>query len=84
MARIEPTCVSNLLKLARAYADHERIKLGTVGRYVHGTTKIFDRLEEGDVSISLRTYDQMMAKFRARWPADLAWPKIREPFRAGK
>lgn len=82
--KIEPVCIRNLLKLARAYAQHEQIKLATVGRYIHGTSQIFDRLEKGDVSISLRTYDQMVATFRAKWPEGAPFPKIREPFRASK
>lgn len=84
MAKIEPICVKNLLTLARAYANHQGIRLATVGRYFHGTSQIFDRLESGDVSLSLRTYDQMVSTFRAKWPDGAPFPKIREPFRAGK
>ena len=80
--RIEPVCVQNVLKLARAYAAAEGLKLATVGRYFHGTSKIFDDLEAGTVSLNVRKYDEMIAKFKAEWPKDLPWPEIREPFRA--
>lgn len=82
MPRIEPVCVQNVLKLARAYAEHKELRLETVGRYFHGTSKIFDSLENGSVSLGLRKYDDMIAKFKEKWPEDLPWPKIREPFRA--
>lgn len=76
--QIEPILVSNLLKLAKAYAAHEGIKLSTVGRYIHGSSDIFDALEAGSVSISLKKYDTMVAKLDKRWPDDLKRPKLRE------
>jgi len=82
--KIAPVCTQNILKLARAYAAHEGIKLQTVARYFHGSSHIFEALEAGEVTLTLVKYDQMMDRFRKQWPEGLAWPKIREPFHAGR
>ena len=76
--KIAPILVSNLLKMARAYAEHEGIKLATVGRYIHGSSDIFEQLEAGDASVSLKKYDAMMAELDKRWPEGLRRPKLRE------
>lgn len=84
MQKISPICVSNLLKLARSYAAHEGLALGTVGRYFHGTSGIFEAMESGERTIGLTTYDEIVEKFRAKWPKGHPWPKIKEPFRERK
>mgnify|MGYP001557771374 CR=1 FL=1 len=82
--RLEPILKANLIKLARAYAVHEGIKMSTVARYIHGTSDIFEKLELGSASLSQRTYDDMVEKLEARWPEGLKRPKLREPFAEAK
>lgn len=80
--KIEPAAIENLLKLANAYAAYHECTLANVGRRIHGDTYVFERLRDGKSSITLRKYDETVSKFQEKWPEDLPWPKIREPFRA--
>lgn len=80
----EPACVQNVLVLAKAYAEHKEFSLRTVGRYFHGTNEIFEQIEAGKASLSLKTYDRMITKFRAEWPKGLPFPKLRGLRRAAK
>lgn len=84
MSRIEPICTQNLLILGRAFAQHRGISTQTAGRYIHGTFGFFEKLEAEQVSLTVKTYDKMMARFREQWPEGAPWPKIREPFKPSK
>ena len=80
MKEVEPPLIQNLLKLAKAYAAHKGLGLGTVGRYAHGSSDIFEKLETGAVSVTLKKYDMMIAYLDKMWPEDLKRPKLKEPF----
>lgn len=81
MAPIEPICTQNLLILGRAFAQQRGISTQTAGRYIHGTFGFFEKLEAGDVSLTVKTYDKMIDRFREQWPEGARWPNIREPFK---
>lgn len=76
--KVEPPLIRNLLTLAKAYAGHKGLGLSTVGRYSHGSSDIFEKLEAGQVSVTLKKYDQMVAYLDENWPDDLKRPKLKE------
>ena len=78
--KVEPILVSNLLKLAHAYANYHECTLANVGRRIHNDNAVFARLEAGTGSITLRKYDEVIERFRDKWPRGLRWPRLREPF----
>lgn len=81
MTPIEPTCIKNLMDLANAYAEAKDISLSTVGRYIHGTASFFQKLDNGDITVSARTYDSLVGRFEQQWPKGAPWPKIQKPFK---
>jgi hypothetical protein len=63
MLPIAPICRRNLLALARAYSKQEGIPLATVWRHAYGDAKIGERLKSRRGSVTLRTYDELVAWF---------------------
>lgn len=63
-----------LLAVARAYAAAEGLALATVARRFHGNDSFFDQFESGSITITLRKYDEMIARFYQQWPRAAIWP----------
>lgn len=64
---------SALLALGRAYAEHKKLKLTTVGMYAVNDSQLFSNVERGILRTT--TYDRAMEFFDAMWPkAGLPWP----------
>lgn len=71
-----------ILKLAEAYAKHERRSLKTVGQRAAGNNRVFDRLKAGHgchtTTLKRATVFLNWHADRAWWPADVPWPLRRE------
>lgn len=77
--------VKNLLAMARGYiaanvaAGRKKILLSSVSRACHGDAGVLDTLAEGKGSITMRKYDEAMAKLYERWPEGQGFPVL--PFK---
>jgi len=66
---------SEILLLARAYADSKGLSLNEVGRLAcGGNNRIFNRLAAGK-GCNSRSIERASEWFRANWPSDLPWPE---------
>lgn len=66
---------SELLLLARTYADSEGLSLTKVSRLAcGGNNRIFNRLARGH-GCNSRSIEQASRWFREHWPANLPWPE---------
>jgi hypothetical protein len=66
---------TNLLELARRYAEAMGMEMSTVAQRALGDWRFFRRLEEGEsASFTVRKYDAAVAWFDARWPTEAEWP----------
>ena len=68
----------NLLVLAQTFATEKGWSLVTVSKKIHGNQRFLAAFTAGEVSTTLKTYDQMVGKLRAAWPPGLKWPKLRD------
>lgn len=60
---IEATCRKLLMDLARGHAKATGLSLATVSRRVHGSFDFLDDFQAGRCSVTLKKYDEMVAKF---------------------
>ena len=67
------TSINDLLRVARAYGDAERIASSTVSWRVFGDTKKLAALEAGS-DIQLGRWGRAMQWFSDNWPAGGDWP----------
>ena len=64
---------SDILRLARIYAEAERIALSTVGERAAKNAKLFVRLAAGH-DATARSLLLAESFFRANWPCRAEWP----------
>jgi len=62
-----------LIELGRLYGEHKGLAPSTVGTYLFREGNLFPRLQAGS-DIGTARFEQFMAIFDEKWPADLAWP----------
>jgi hypothetical protein len=75
---IEDIMRANLLVVAQAYADAKGWSLSTVSKQIHGNQAFLAQFLAGEVSTTIRTYEQMVGTLRRNWPAGVAWPQTRD------
>ena len=63
-----------MLSVAKKFAEAEGMTVTAVSRKMHGAAHFLDAFEQGDISITLSKYDEMMKKFRHEWPRGIKWP----------
>lgn len=63
-----------LLRLARMYAAHRKLKLSTLATYAVNDGKFFKSLAAGG-GCTLRRAARAVEYFNQNWPADLEWPR---------
>lgn len=63
----------DIVELAKRYAAHRNLTVGTVSTYAANDGKWIGRLEAG-AGCTLRKAANVVQWFSDRWPADLAWP----------
>jgi hypothetical protein len=74
----------NLLAIAKAYAEANGVKLGSVSRKAYGNASFFHQLATGKHSISVKRAEEILNWFRKNWPEDTAWPPLRPIFMGRK
>ncbi len=73
----EKTCRDNLTKIAKAYAAATDLSLSTVSRKFHGNQAFLSDYIQGNISITISKYDEMLGAFRRQWQKDARWPLTR-------
>lgn len=68
---IEDQCRKYLLELARKVAKKRGVSLATVARDVHGSHDFLDRFNAGEVSVTIRKFDEMVAALKAQCESGL-------------
>jgi hypothetical protein len=76
---ISPVLTDNLIRSARALAEANGSSMRTVSRQIHGDPPFFDNLIAGTCSVTLRKYDECMAKFDDKWPENVVRPVLNNP-----
>ncbi len=71
--RLEPQLIQNLLIVAEAYSGATGVSLTTIGKLLAQDGGFFKRAQRN--SIRIRTYDEVMGRLSAVWPASLSWPQ---------
>ncbi len=74
---IEQTCRDNLIAIATAYAKAKGITLDAVSKQVYGKSAFLREFKAGARSVSLFTFDEIVAALRADWPPGASWPYVR-------
>lgn len=74
----------NMMVIAQTYADAKGWSLSTVSNEIHGNYRFLERYSAGEISVTVKTYYQMVDKFRANWPAGTRWPKTAAIPKLGK
>jgi hypothetical protein len=75
---------TQILTLAKSYAEKRGLKLSTVSTYATGDGRVFERLSAGR-TCTVRRAEKIALWFSDHWPEDLAWPSdIPRPKRAAK
>lgn len=67
----------NLLALVSAYAQATGASWSKISNRFYGNTVFFDKLRDGEQSIALDKFDEVVEKFRRNWPLGAKWPKLR-------
>jgi hypothetical protein len=62
-----------IIRMAKAYANHTGLKLTTLGAYAVRDGKLFEQIANGR-ECRRKTRNALAAWFDANWPADLEWP----------
>jgi hypothetical protein len=76
----------NLFVIAQTYASARGLALTTVSKEFHGNQLFLEKYIKGElspttgqpISLTIRTYFQMIDKFRAKWPTAVKWPETRD------
>lgn len=72
--QIEHRCRDYLIDVATAYGKAHKLALTTVSRRFHGREYFLGDFEQGNCTVTLRKFDEMIAEFRAQWPKGIRWP----------
>lgn len=78
---IEQTCRDNLIKVSIAYGKAARsrgkpLNIRQVSKRFYGNDAFLDKFRRGDVSMSLKKFDEIIEAFRAQWPKGVKWPLL--------
>lgn len=78
---IEQTCRDNLIKVSIAYGKAARsrgkpLNIRQVSKRFYGNDAFLDKFRRGDVSMSLKKFDEIIEAFRAQWPEGAKWPLL--------
>lgn len=74
------TYTEHLITLADAFGAHENVSHWAVSMRLTEKGDLIDRLKKGG-DVRTTTYEQLMGRFSALWPADLEWPQaVPRPF----
>lgn len=65
----------NLMVIAQTFATANGWSLSTVSKQIHGNQAFLAKFLEGEISTTLKTYDLMVNRLRARWPKKTPWPQ---------
>lgn len=65
--------ITQLVTVARAYADAEKLDLTTVSWRLFGDSKKLRHLTQGR-DIQVRRHEQAMRWLSSNWPSDADWP----------
>ncbi len=68
---------TNLIAIAAAYRKGTGASLTQISKDFYGNSKFFEELKRDRHSVSVRKLDEMVERFRERWPPDTAWPPVR-------
>lgn len=68
------TLAHNLLLVAERYSQATGLSLATVSTKTAGSGHFLRRLRDGETSCSIARYEQILARFRSRWPEGADWP----------
>ena len=66
--------VSQVLLLARLYADAKGHSLSTISLRIADQGSLFGRLASGEADLTLKRRDRIIQQFTDHWPEGLAWP----------
>jgi hypothetical protein len=69
-----PKLTKNLLTLAFAHVGATGGALSSLSKKAHSDSVFFDRLSRGEISFSVRKYDQIVVWFYRHWPDGVPWP----------
>lgn len=69
-----PKLTKNLLSLAAAHIAATGGALSSLSKKAHSDSAFFDKLTLGEVSFSVRKYDEIVVWFFRHWPDGVAWP----------
>lgn len=75
---------TNLIAIAQRYAEAKKWSLATVSKEIHGNQAFLSEYLAGQMSPRVDTYFAMIAKFRAKWPRGVEWPKTAPIPKLGK
>lgn len=64
----------NLMVVAQTFASSRNWSLTTLSKRIHGNQGFLENYATGRVTVTIRTYFQIIEKLRQMWPEDLAWP----------
>ena len=70
----------NLIAIAAAYCEATGKSLTQVSLEFYGRGDFFTKFRARKRSLSIKSVDTMIRKFRKEWPADAKWPTIRPIF----
>ena len=77
---IAQTARENLTKLAAAYAKATGTTMVQVSKKFYGNQGFFEGLNAKNpkdrVSVSIDKFDEMVEKFREKWPETAEWPLL--------
>ncbi len=65
--------IEQIIRLAEAYAAHQRLSLSTVSSYAANDGKLFPRMKNG-AGCTVRRAVKLVEWFDQNWAADLEWP----------
>ena len=68
---------TNLLAIAAAYRRGTGDSLTQISKEFYGNSTFFNQIKRGEHSVSVRKLDEMVERFREKWPPDTAWPPVR-------
>jgi hypothetical protein len=74
---IAKTISRNLLAIADASRAATGASWSEMSKEFYGNSDFFQKLRAGDRSISAKTLDKMIKKFRRKWPKKADWPFVR-------
>jgi hypothetical protein len=71
----------NLLILARVYAEAEGVTLAVVSARMYGNRQLIPAMGAGkQASLSIKSYGDVIERFRHGWPKGVDWPLLRTLF----